>query len=158
MIQNSDKTVTDVDRAINQANLSARQDRRLVILGSILVSVSLIFPVVASLVQQTSMPSWIGVLDVILAFTVVLMMITIAAISRGRIDTLIEQVSYRVYRRLVNIPLVLIVLFFVIGDLIKWDVLLIGLAWRLWLLLYILPLHWLYGVLSAHLTRIPQAE
>ncbi len=38
--------------------------------------------------------------------------------------------------------LVLLVLFFLLADRIHWDVLLIGLAWRAWLLLYVFP-HWL---------------
>jgi hypothetical protein len=114
-------------------------DRRFIMLGGVLFSVSLCFPVVASVFTHVATYIWVGVLDGILAFAVMLVMIRIATRSRGRIDDHAERVSYRVYRRLVSIPLVLLIAFFVFGDLVKWDVLLIGLAWRMWVLLYILP-------------------
>ncbi len=49
------------------------------------------------------------------------------------------RVSYRIYRGLASGPLALLVLFFVVGDHIRWHVLLPGLAWRAWLLMYSLP-------------------
>ncbi len=82
---------------------------------------------------------WIGWLDVTLAFVVVGLMLVIEAVARGKIDDEIKQVSYRLYRVLANLPIVLLVVFFVFGNQIRWDVLLPGLAWRIWLLLYTLP-------------------
>ena len=43
-------------------------------------------------------------------------------------------------RILANIPIALLLLFFLAGDrIICWDVLLVGLGWRFWLLCYVLP-------------------
>ena len=49
------------------------------------------------------------------------------------------RASYVCYRRAAYAPLLLLVLFFLLADRVQWDVLLIGLAWRAWLLLYALP-------------------
>jgi hypothetical protein len=139
MTNNPNNVIADVDTDSRPANLLARRGRFLVVLGAVLFSISTAFPVVASLVEQERFPVWIGLLDVTLAFSLVLMTVVSATIGRGRVDDHARHASYRVYRLLANLPLVLLVVFFVFGEWIKWDVLLIGLAWRMWALLYILP-------------------
>jgi hypothetical protein len=42
-------------------------------------------------------------------------------------------------RALIHAILVLLVLFFLAGDRIAWNIGLVGLSWRAWLLLYTLP-------------------
>lgn len=139
MIDNSSKAITDESTPHHPANLLARRGRLLVMLGVMLFIMSISFPVAASLVEQERFPVWVGLLDVTLAFSLVLIMVVIAAIGREMMDEHVRYVSYRVYRFLANLPLALLIIFFVFGNRIKWDVLLIGLAWRMWALLYILP-------------------
>ena len=43
------------------------------------------------------------------------------------------------YKHAGAVPLVLLAIFFVAGSLVRWDILLVGLAWRAWLLMYTLP-------------------
>jgi hypothetical protein len=42
-------------------------------------------------------------------------------------------------QQLWNVPLALLVMFFLQGDRVRWNILLPGLAWRLWLLAYVFP-------------------
>jgi hypothetical protein len=69
-------------------------------------------------------------LDVALAGTVMLVMGILTLRSQGRINAQAQQRSYRVYRGALQLPLLLLLIFFLVGDRIKWDILLIGLAWR----------------------------
>ncbi len=107
--------------------------------GAVLFAISVAFPVVASMGQQDMLPSWIGFFDVSLALVLVIMAMLIDAVARGKISSHVIQLSYRFYRVAATLPLLLLVVFFLVGDQIKWNVLLPGLAWRAWLLLYILP-------------------
>jgi hypothetical protein len=116
-----------------------RSVRWLIVLGAALWIVSLAFPVVASLVATANLPRWVGVLDVTLAGAVMLVMGIVTLRSQGRIDAHAQQRSYRVYRGALHLPLLLLIIFFLVGERIKWDILLIGLAWRTWVLLTILP-------------------
>lgn len=118
---------------------TGRQARRLVIAGGILFGISLAFPVIASLVDAASFPRWVGFLDVALALVLPLILLAITIFTRGAISTRAAYASYRIYRISINLLLVLLLLFFLVGDRITWEVLLPGLAWRLWLLLYLLP-------------------
>jgi len=43
------------------------------------------------------------------------------------------------YRVTGAVPLLLLVIFFLAGPDVRWDILLVGLAWRGWLLMYSLP-------------------
>jgi hypothetical protein len=47
--------------------------------------------------------------------------------------------AFRSYRGLSNIFLALLVLFFLAGEHVRWNILLPGLAWRAWLLVLVLP-------------------
>jgi len=78
-------------------------------------------------------------LDVGLAFLLVGLTIRIQVIARDTPDAVAQRVSYAIYRLAANLLLVLLVSFFIFGERIKWSTLLPGLAWRAWLLLYILP-------------------
>ena len=105
----------------------------------ILYGVSLLFPLVASVRPAGNAPLWVGVLDVGLALLLLLLHALIVPQVRGRVDTAVELRAYRLYRSLAALPLLLLLLFFLVGDRILWGVLLPGLAWRSWLLLYSLP-------------------
>jgi hypothetical protein len=105
----------------------------------VLFAVSTAFPVAAAFIPQERPPVWIGFIDVALAALLVFLALLTDSVARAKIDARIVERSYRLYRTLAVVPLVLLVLFFLAGDSIKWEVLLPGLAWRAWLLLYFLP-------------------
>ena len=120
-------------------SLSRRWGRTLVRLGAGLFTLSTAFPVLASLVPAGRLPGWVGYLDVVLAGLLVLIMILILAAAGNNIPSRVKQFCYEVYRGAASLPLLLLVVFFVLGDRIQWTVLLPGLAWRAWLVLYSLP-------------------
>ncbi|MEO8289352.1 MAG: hypothetical protein ABI670_23340, partial [Chloroflexota bacterium] len=100
------------------------------------------FPVVASLMPASSVAGWIGVVDVALAGVVLIASVAADAAARSRHKTTpasVVQSSYRTYRALGLVPLLLLVLFFLFSNQVRWEVLLPGLAWRAWLLMYVLP-------------------
>jgi hypothetical protein len=84
------------------------------------------------------------VLDVGLAFILAIMAFTVQALARKSVTQAVEAAAYRLYRILIHGIFVLLVLFFLFGDRIVWINGITGLAWRAWLLLYILP--WWLGL------------
>ena len=77
--------------------------------------------------------------DVILAFTLVLMTMVLYARAQKRVSREEEAAAYRAYRVLTHVIIVLLVIFLVFGDRIAWSIGLVGIAWRAWLMLYTLP-------------------
>jgi hypothetical protein len=59
--------------------------------------------------------------------------------AEGKVSKPAEDASYRAYRVLIHGVLVMLVVFFLLGDRIVWSNCLTGFAWRTWLLLYGLP-------------------
>ena len=107
---------------------------------AIVFFISLIFPISVGVVDNpASMPSWWGVLDVIVAFVLCALAISIAVRFDRRINDEIRQASYRSYRIIINVILVLLVVFLVAGDRLTWTYFLPGIAWRTWLLFYAWP-------------------
>jgi hypothetical protein len=128
-----------MNRVPAKLDLSARWRRGLVILSAVLFRISLAFPIIASITSVESLPAWVGYLDVAVAFTLVMLMIAIRAMAKNKIADQAVRASYRIYRLIANVPIVLLGVFFLFGDRIAWQILLPGLAWRAWLLIYILP-------------------
>ena len=116
-----------------------RWRRPLVRLGVVLGGLSVIFPLVAGLGAMERPPRWIGVLDVVFALAWVVVMMLIVGLAQNQIDIRAKETSYQIYRLLAHLLLVLLAAFFMVGDRINWNVLLPGLAWRLWWLVYTLP-------------------
>jgi hypothetical protein len=114
-----------------------RDLRSLLVLGGALFFISTLFPILASLPSAGAPPAWAGWLDVVLA--VVGIGLVVDGASQGKIGEDARQDAYRGYRVLLNLPILLLVVFFVWGNRLKWEVLLPGLAWRTWLLGYVLP-------------------
>lgn len=101
---------------------------------------SLLFPIAAGLSKNTAdLPKWWGALDVALAFVLVILAFVVYGLGHGRVNKQIEETTYRAYRMLIHVILVLVVVFLVFGDRITWITGLPGIAWRAWLLLYVLP-------------------
>lgn len=117
-----------------------RSDRSLAIATAAMFCVSTVFPVVAALSPDTAaLPRTIGVLDGIVAFALVIMAMILHARTQGRVTREDHEAAYRIYRLVMHGILGLLVVFFLAGDRIAWNIGLVGLAWRTWLLLYTLP-------------------
>jgi hypothetical protein len=104
----------------------------------VLFIVSTAFPVAASLMPEDAVSHVMGVLDVTVAFVLVATGITIVARTPPAAPE-IDRRAVGWYRHAGSVPIVLLITFFLAGSHVRWDILLIGLAWRAWLLLYTLP-------------------
>lgn len=106
---------------------------------ALLFGVSSAFPVIASLIDATRLPRQLGWLDVAVAAALVIA----AARTVARYQTLVTDadrvVAWRHSQRFFHIVPLMLALFFVAGDRIDWPVLVIGISWRTWLLLYTWP-------------------
>ena len=120
--------------------MCGRRQRTIGIVAAIVFLISSVFPLVAAFVKDTkSWPKWWGALDVSIAFILVVFVFMIHALARGRLNQHVEQATYRIYRILLHGIFLMLVIFFLAGDRIKWTQCLTGFAWRAWLLLYVLP-------------------
>ena len=104
-----------------------------------LFALSGLFPIVGALFVANSPPRWLGMADVALA--VMLFGVTAIVVSRMRrsVGDRHRLNALRITQIALGAVPVLIAAYFVVGDRINWAVLVIGLAWRLWLFLYSLP-------------------
>jgi hypothetical protein len=121
-------------------NSRTLSDRSLAIATAVMFCVSTAFPVVAAVYPNAQgLPRAVGVLDGIIAFALVILAMVLHVRTQGKVARDDHEAAYRVYRVLTHGILVLLVLFFLFGDRIAWNIGLVGLAWRSWLLLYTLP-------------------
>ena len=117
-----------------------RSNRSLAIATAIVFGISTIFPVVASLVRDaSSLPRIVGVMDGVPAFVLVVMAMVLWVRTQGKVTRESEDTAYRAYRVLIHAIILLLLVFFLFGDRIAWNIGLVGLAWRAWLLFYTLP-------------------
>ena len=131
---------------------SSSKGRELAITTAIAFFVSLIFPIAAAFAQDTAvLPLWWGIADVVFAAILAALAITVVARFDRRKTPEIERTTYAVYRIVFNLILVLLVIFLVAGDRIRWTIFLPGIAWRGWLFLYAYPA-WL-AALRSHPTE-----
>ena len=115
-------------------------DRSLAIATAVMFCVSTAFPVIAAIFPDVAtVSSTVGVLDGILAFALVILAMVLQVRTQGKVTKEAHEAAYRAYRMLIHAILVLLVVFFLFGDRIAWNIGLVGLAWRAWLLLYTLP-------------------
>jgi len=99
--------------------------------------VSAAFPVAASLLDRPS--RWLGLLDVAVAALFVCVALTLGIRYRERIETVDRAAAVEASQLILAVVPLLLALFFIVGDRLNWNALVIGLAWRVWLLLYVLP-------------------
>lgn len=104
----------------------------------VLFVVSTAFPVAASLMPDDAISRGMGILDVTIAFLLLVAGITIVS-TKPPASADAERRAVRWYRHSGTVPIALLVIFFIAGSYVRWDILLIGLAWRAWLLMYTLP-------------------
>ena len=104
-----------------------------------LLGCSTVFPIVASLMDAAVLPAWVGVADVALAAVVMVAALRLTMVTAPA-STLSEwRDSMRIARAAVAAIPLLLALFFLAGSRVRWPVLVIGLAWRAWLLVFIAP-------------------
>lgn len=126
--------------------MTSRRGRQLAVATAIVFVISSIFPVAAGLSgNPESFPRLWGILDVVIAFILAAFAIVIAARFERGVTAEIKLAAYRTYRVLINAILVLLVVFLLGGDRVRWTIFLPGLAWRGWLLFYGLPA-WIVAV------------
>jgi hypothetical protein len=114
--------------------------RRLAVAAAVLFLVSSAFPVVAGLSHNTaSFSKWWGILDGGLTSVLAALAFVMVAVTQGKVNKQAEYATYRTYRILTHGILLMLVVFFLVGDRIIWSNCLTGFAWRTWLLLYTLP-------------------
>ena len=99
--------------------------------------VSTAFPVTASLLPATTVSRTIGLLDVGVALVLVAAGIYVVSAKTPTPEN--DWRAIACYKVIGSVPLVLLVVFFIAGSRVRWEVLLPGLAWRTWLLMYSLP-------------------
>ena len=103
-----------------------------------LSAVSTAFPIVASLMPREA-PLWLGVVDVGIAAALLATSFVVVAKGPRSTSGPVAEATASILRAAATGFLLLLVVFFVAGEAIKWSVLLPGLAWRGWLFVYVLP-------------------
>ena len=127
---------------------------RLIAFGAlILFLLSWVFPIGAGLAKDTTVfPRWWGAADVALAFVLAIAALGIPVLVGGRVNSGVEEATYRAYRILTHGIMAMGVLVMLAGDRIMWANCATGFLWRTWLGLYILP-WWIAAVRSHGIAR-----
>jgi hypothetical protein len=102
-------------------------------------AVSTAFPVIAALLEPGSVPQVVGLLDVAIAAITVVVAFALDGRVRADVTDADRAKAYRWLRIGAVVLLVLLGTFFLTPGLFAWDVLVIGLAWRAWLITWVLP-------------------
>jgi hypothetical protein len=113
--------------------------RRLGVACAIAFAASSAFPIVASLMTVSEMPRLLGIADVAIAAVLVAIALTTQSRGTALVRDDHRQTAYVVIRAGSAAALVLLALFLIGRPQIKWDVLVVGLVWRGWLLVHVLP-------------------
>jgi hypothetical protein len=104
-----------------------------------LFALSTAFPVSAAILDRAHPPRWLGVADVAVAAILFGAVAILEARGRGEVTDRHRLAALRATQAVIGVIPVLLVAYFVAGARLNWTVLVIGLAWRGWLLLYSLP-------------------
>ena len=97
------------------------------------------FPVVAGLMGQSDRPRWLGITDVLVAAVTFASAALVASRARAIAEDRHRAHAFRFTQGiLASIP-ILLAAFLVLHERVDWTVLVIGLAWRGWLIIYTLP-------------------
>ena len=104
-----------------------------------LFAFSTLFPIVAGLWNVTPPPRWLGAADVVVAVLLLASAFTVSSRAKVAVTDVHRVAALRFSQFVLGVIPLLLALFFLLGDRIGWTVLVIGLAWRAWLLLYVLP-------------------
>ena len=145
------RVTTDDGRVMEQA--SARLGR--VVLA--LFALSTAFPVVAGFGRWA--PRWLGAVDVAVAALLVVAAFAVVTRMRGRVDDRHRARAFALVTGVSSLIPVLLLVFFTVGDRVDWTVLVIGLSWRGWLFMQVVPsLVASLDPLERHSARTPSAR
>jgi hypothetical protein len=100
--------------------------------------VSSLFPMVAAWLPPGP-PRWFGVADVVVAALLAAAALTLASRAGGAVTDADIASGYRLVRVVAYVIPCLLVMFFAAGARVNWQVLVIGLAWRAFLLVMVAP-------------------
>jgi hypothetical protein len=100
---------------------------------------STVFPVVAAVWNVPTPPRWLGVADVVVAGMLVVAAMALVTRARRSPSDGDMAAGFRASRAVAGAIPVLLALFFIAGDQINWQVLVIGLAWRGFLFVCVAP-------------------
>ena len=100
--------------------------------------VSSLFPMVAAWLPPGP-PRWLGIADVAVAALLAAAALTLASRDGGAVSEADIASGYRLVRVVAYVIPCLLVLFFAAGARVNWQVLVIGLAWRVFLLVMVAP-------------------
>jgi len=103
----------------------------------ILFTISTFFPIVASVVNRKGISIFAGISDVGIALGC-FVLYALLTVKIKKVDGA-EGKSRKIMQYAAASPLILICIFFIGVD-IRWDILLLGLGWRFWLLIMAIPL------------------
>jgi hypothetical protein len=123
----------DFQKAMSRGPSYAESPRALLLASDGLFIVSSVFPIAASVLEVERLPNWVGLVDVVLAAALIVLGFVVVSRKPGEFGPAVVATAFRTYRGLANVFLILLALFFVVGDNIRWSILLTGLAWRAWL-------------------------
>ena len=104
----------------------------------VLFTISTLFPIIASVSYIKPIQTFMGIMDISLAVLCFVGYYILTLLSDKERGIQYYQKLVRAYRNLNTIPLLILLLYFT-GVHIKWDVLIIGLAWRMFLFSMVLP-------------------
>jgi hypothetical protein len=104
-----------------------------------LFALSSAFPIAAALLGESRRPVWLGTADVAIAATLFVSAVMVAARARTHVTDRHRIAAFQTSQVVFAAVPLLLAAFFVVGGRVDWTVLVIGLAWRGWLLLYTLP-------------------
>src|SRR4051812_39859702 len=97
------------------------------------------FPVAASLLRPEHRPRWLGGADVAGAAALVPAVVAVRASAASPIGGGDRLEAQRLTPRVLALVPVLLAGFLVVGNRLDWTVLVVGLSWRAWLYLSVLP-------------------
>jgi hypothetical protein len=113
-----------------------------------LFAISILFPIGGSLFIAAPPPRWLGVTDVAVAALFFGATALVTARAQRRVADNHRVAALRITQTVLGIVPVLLAVYFIAGSRLNWTVLVLGIAWRLWLLLYSLP--FLIAALQTH--------
>lgn len=104
-----------------------------------LFAISTVFPVIAGGIPSAQTNRWLGVADGVIALALVVTAMVVASRTRFIVSDRNRLTALKHTLAVVNVIPVLLLVFFLAGTRVDWTVLVVGLAWRGWLLIYTLP-------------------
>jgi len=104
-----------------------------------LFALSSAFPIAAALLGDSRRPPLLGTADFCVAMILLVSAVAVAARARTLVTDKHRIAAFHTSQVVFAAVPLLLAVFFVVGGRVDWTVLVIGLAWRGWLLLYTLP-------------------